>query len=243
MKNKLMQLLRDNASADRKPLNLIRNDAAQEATLYLYDVIDSYWGVTASDVASQLQALEANTTLHLRINSPGGDVFEARAIATLLQEFSGKVVAHIDALAASAATTVALAADEVIMADGAYFMIHNAWSVAIGNKSDMLDMAALLQKMDGTIAADYARQTGKDIDEIAALMDAETWFTAQEALDIGMINSIAVPPDKASNSSRKQFNLSAYQRTPKALTEPPAPADLSAVHANNCRRLRLLTIA
>jgi ATP-dependent protease ClpP protease subunit len=241
-----MQLLRDNAAAERKPLNLVMNEAAQEATLYLYDVIDSYWGITAQDVAAQLSSLDANTTVHLRINSPGGDVFEARAMATLLQEFSGKVVAHVDALAASAATTVALAADEVVMADGAYFMIHNAWSIAIGNKSDMAEMGALLAKMDTTIAADYAKKTGKSADDIAALMDAETWFTAQEALDIGMVDSIANAEQEtgntASNTNGKRFNLSAYDRTPKALTQPPAP-DLAAVHANNCRRLRLLSIA
>lgn len=243
MKNKLMQLLQNNASKERKPLNLVKNEAGTDATLYIYDIIDSYWGVAAKDVASLLAGLDQSAALHVRINSPGGDVFEARAISTLIKEFGGKTVAHVDALAASAATTIALACDEVIMSDGAYFMIHNAWSIAIGNKNDMAEMGSLLLKMDGTIAADYANKSGKSTEEIAVLMDAETWFTAQEALDVGLVDSIAKSAEKASNTSGKHFNLSAYNCAPKALTEPPEEPDFTAVFANNSRRLRLLSTA
>lgn len=241
MKNKFMQFLKNKAGAEKKPLNIVKNEAGTEATLFIYDIIDSYWGVAAKDVASALAGLDSDTTLRVRINSPGGDVFEGRAISTLLKEFSGKTVAHVDALAASAATTVALGCDEVIMADGAYFMIHNAWCVAIGNKKDMQDMYALLDKMDSTIANDYAVKSGKSVDEIKPLMDAETWFTAQEALDLGLIDSIAQAADAPENATTQHFNLSAYQRAPKALTEQPKPEDLSAVFAHNQRRLRLLS--
>ncbi len=242
MKNKLMQLLQNNASKERKPLNLVKNEAGTDATLYVYDIIDSYWGVAAKDVASLIAGLDQSMTLHVRINSPGGDVFEARAISTLIKEFGGKTVGHVDSLAASAATTVALACDEIIMSDGAYFMIHNAWSIAIGNKTDMQEMVALLTKMDGTIAGDYANKSGKSLEEIAQLMDDETWFTAQEALDAGLVDSIAQTADKPSNATGKQFNLTAYNRAPKALTEPPNDPDLSAIFASNSRRLRLLSI-
>ncbi len=241
MKNKLMQLLQNNASKERKPVNFVKNEAGTDATLYVYDVIDSYWGVAAKDVASALAALDPKATLHVRLNSPGGDVFEARAISTLIKEFGGKTVAHVDALAASAATTVALACDEIVMSDGAYFMIHNAWTIAMGNKDDMSEMVALLTKMDGTIANDYANKTGKSTDEIAQLMDDETWFTAQEALDIGLVDSIAASADKTSNATGKHFNLTAYNKAPKALIEPTPEPDLSIIHANNCRRLRLLS--
>lgn len=248
MMNKLMQLLRDNAQAERKPLNLVRAEGdATEATLYVYDVIDSYWGISAQAVAGALQGLDSGTTLHVRINSPGGDVFEARAIKTLLSEYPGKVVTHVDALAASAATTVALAGDEVIIADGAYFMIHNSWTMAIGNKADMLDMAAMLEKIDGTIAADYVSKTGKDLADIVALMDAETWMTAEEALDAGFVDSIsgaANDAPKARNLAGKQWNLAAFDKAPQALTKPTkAEPDMAAIHDNNCRRLRLLEIA
>lgn len=243
MMNKLVQLLRDNAAKERKPLNLVRAEGASEASLYVYDVIDSYWGVSAQAVAQAISGLDQSVTLNVRINSPGGDVFEARAIKSLLDAFPGKVVSYVDGLAASAATTIALAGDEVVMAEGAYFMIHNAWTVAIGNKSDMTEMATLLEKMDGTIAADYAAKTGKSLADVATLMDAETWMTAQEAIDAGFADSIAGAAPKTQN--RAAWNLAAYDKAPKALIEEPPPAapDLAAIHANNRRRLRLLEIA
>lgn len=240
---KLLQLLRDNATADRKPLNLVRNEAGTEATLYIYDVIDQYWGVSAAEVARLIAGLDADTTLHLRINSPGGDVFEARAIAAAIQQHAGETIAHIDGLAASAATTIAAAAGTVEIVEGGFYMVHNAWTVAIGNKHDMAMTADLLDKVDGAIIADYARRTGKSQDEIVAWMDAETWFTAQEAVDQGFADRIAQPASTASNQSPRQFNLAAFDKTPKALMEAadPAPAkvDPTLLRAANERRLSL----
>jgi ATP-dependent protease ClpP protease subunit len=242
----LMQLLRDNAAANPKPLALVRAEGATEASLYIYDVIDAYWGVSAKMVADAVASLKPEDTLRLHINSPGGDVFEARAMAANLRQFSGKVIAQIDSLAASAATTVALAADEIVMDPQGFFMIHNAWSIAIGDKGDMQDMATMLQKVDAGIVADYVAKTGQTPEQVSQWMDAETWFTAQEALDAGFVDSIAEPPAKASNVQSKRFNLKAFARTPSALLEapPPAPAqDQSAILAANQRRLRLLEIA
>lgn len=259
MINPLMQLLRDNAPRDRRPLNLVRNADSPDSTLYLYDVIDSYWGVTAKDVASAVAGANPKGTLHLRINSPGGDVFEARAMATVLREFGGTVVAHVDGLAASAATTVACAASEIIMGQGAFWMIHNAWSIAYGNKQDMRDMAALLDKIDQDIVADYAKCSGASPEQIAAWMDAETWMTAEEAVTNGFAARLATEPDgdeagqdddndgdgTAPTKAAARWNLTAYQRAPKALVDKPKPAatDWAAVHANNARRMRLLQIA
>jgi ATP-dependent Clp protease protease subunit len=256
MKSPLMQLLRDNAqqSRERKPLNLVRNSDTADSSLYLYDVIDGYWGVSAKDVAAAVSQANPAGTLHLRINSPGGDVFEARAMATALREFGGTVVAHVDGLAASAATTVACAASEILMGPGAFWMIHNAWSVAFGNKKDMQDMAALLDKIDGDIVADYARVCGQSPQQVAAWMDAETWMTAEEAVTNGFAR-LAVEPDGDEDGQdddndgdgkkmTARWNLAAYQHAPKALIKPaPTAPDWAAVHANNARRLRLLQIA
>lgn len=239
---KLMNLLRDNAQAERKPLNLVRNDSGSEATLYVYDTIDPWYGVNAQDVARVVAGLDKAVTLNVRINSPGGDVFEARAISSQLKQFGGKVVAYIDGLAASAATTIAMAADEVVISDGSFFMIHNAWAMAIGNKVDMTEMATLLDKIDGAIVNDYTGKTGKSIDEVKAWMDAETWFTAQEAVDIGFADRMA----GSSSAASAKWNLAAYEKAPKALLEQePAKdeKDWSAVHANNERRLRLLQVS
>lgn len=246
---KLLQLLRQNAQAERKPLNLVRAaDAPSDATLYIYDVIDAYWGIGAKEVAQAIAGLAAGVTLHLRINSPGGDVFEAEAIATAIRQHAGKTVAHIDGLAASAATRVASAAQEVEIASGGFYMIHNAWSFALGNKHDMTATAALLDKVDATIIADYARRTGATPEQIAAWMDAETWFTAQEAVDNKFADRLVEPSEsKTGNTTARQFNLAAFDKTPQALlvpatTEPAAP-DYAAQRAHNERRLALLQIA
>lgn len=246
---RLMQMLRDNAGAERKPVSLARAEGSNEATLYVYDVIDAYWGVNATDVAKAVSGLGADTTLHVRINSPGGDVFEARAISAALRNFGGKVVGHIDGLAASAATDIANACDEVEMAPGAFYMIHESWTIAIGNKGAMSDTAGLLSKIDDSIAAEYAKRTGKPVDEINAWMNAETWFTAEEAIENGFADRMA--PEKAKNATAKSWNLAAFEHAPKALTEPetpPAepeitPQQMAAMRAHNERRMRLFEFA
>jgi len=212
----LIQLFLKNQA---KPRNFrsVSNEG-ETPTIYLYDIIGSDWygGVSAQAFASELNALRNEPIVHLRINSPGGDVFEARAIATALQQFSGKVIAYIDGVAASAATWVALAADEVFISDGAFFMIHNSWTLAYGDKSVMIDTAALLDKIDGAIVADYVRATGKSEDEVRAWMNAETWFTAQEAVDNGFADQLTESKSKADNV----WDLSAYKNAPKPEQKP-----------------------
>ena len=122
---KILQLLRDNAGRTPQPFNLVRN-STDEATIYIYDMIDAYWGISAKSVIEALASVADVPTVHLRINSPGGDVFEGRAIVEAIKRFAGKTIAHVDSLAASAATSIAIAADEVEIAQGAFFMIHNA---------------------------------------------------------------------------------------------------------------------
>src|SRR5690554_1610966 len=160
-----------------------------EATIWLYDVIgDEMWGgVSAKTFVKDLAAVTA-PTIHLRINSPGGDVFDARAMVTALRQHPARVIAHIDGLAASAASYIALAADEVEMADGAFLMIHNAWGVVVGNRHDLLDMAETLEKIDATILADYQARTHRSSSDIQEWMDKETWFTAAEALEAGFVD-------------------------------------------------------
>jgi len=241
---KLLQFLRDNAATERKPLNLIRNESGSEATLYVYDVIDAWWGVSASQIAPTIAALDPSTTLHLRINSPGGDVFEGRAIRTAIQQFKGKTIAHIDGLAASAATSIADAADEIEITQGGFYMIHNGWTYAMGDKSELARTVELLAKVDAAIIADYAARTGKTSVEIAAWMDAETWFSADEAVANGFATRLAALPDKTENRAQaKTWNLTAYDKAPKALLEakqPDTAPDFEAQRARNERRLRLL---
>lgn len=247
---KLLQLLRDNARAEGTPA--IRVEAADgdaEAHVYVYDVIDAWWGCSAAALVEALAAC-GDRAVHLHINSPGGDVFEARAMASAIAAYPAKVTSHIDGLAASAATYLALSANEVRITDGGLFMVHNSWTIAWGNKNELRDTADLLDKIDGTIAADYARKTKKTMDQVKAWMDDTTWFTAAEAKDAGFVDAIDTntkreADDKSAQAAAGRWNLSAYPNAPKVQTPAPAAdADLAARIAaqrqRNENRLRLV---
>jgi ATP-dependent Clp protease protease subunit len=242
---KFTQLLIDNASRTKVPVNVARNGT--EASLYIYDVIDAYWGVSAAAVIDAVAQAGDAEVLNVYINSPGGDVFEGRAIMAALSRFEGKTVAHIDSLCASAATSIALACNEVEMSDGAFFMIHNASGWAWGDKNAMRETADLLEKIEGAIVNDYTSKTGKDAEQIVAWMNAETWFSASEALENGFIDRITeAPAAKAKNT----WNLSAFANAPKNLMKPddPAPQAKTAADTNpamtvaNRNRLKLQMI-
>lgn len=218
--NKTMQLYLDNAARAKRPLNLARN--AAEATMYIYDVIDAYWGVSAAGVIDAIAQAGDAEVLHIYINSPGGDVFEGRAIMAAISRFKGKTIAHIDSLCASAATSIALACNEVEMSAGAFFMIHNASSMAWGDKNVMRETADLLEQIEGSIVSDYTTKTGKDAEQVVAWMNDETWFNSDQALAEGFIDRIAASPVKPTASNA--WNLAAYAKAPAALTAAPAPA-------------------
>lgn len=187
----LLNLLSRNAKRGE-----FRADASSN-TIYLYDFIvgsdeeaDFWGGVSPGNFARQLAAMSG--PVHLRINSPGGEVFAARAMAQAIREYPGDVICHVDGLAASAATTVAIAGNRVVMAPDALFMIHNAWTIALGNADDFRDTAGVLDKIDAGIRDAYAAKSGKaDAAAFAGMMAAETWFSAQEAADLGLCDEIA----------------------------------------------------
>jgi len=199
----------------------IKAAANGEAEVLLYDEI-GYWGVQAKPFIQQLQALDVET-IHLRINSPGGDVFEGIAIANAIRGLDATVITHVDALAASIASIIALAGDEVHMADNAFLMIHEAWTLAIGNAKDLRDTADLLDKIGGSISAAYVSKTGKSLDQVNAWMAAETWFDAAEAKDLGFIDVI-----DGQTNAKASFDLSLYANAPAALARcdsVPSPRD------------------
>lgn len=194
----------------------IKNANSDEATIYLYDVIVSddasaewFGGVAPQSFVKALGEITAKK-INLRINSPGGDVFGARAIEQALREHPADIVAHIDGYAASAATIVMMAADHITMNQGAMLMIHDAWSLVMGDSSDMLDMADLLDKIDGTIASTYANRTGLKVEAVRELMDQETWFTAEEAVAAKFADSVSEP--ESSTKDSKQAHVEALRR-------------------------------
>lgn len=219
--NKLMQLLRDNVRA-QAPAKLRADATADGVSIYVNDVIDSDWGASSAALIPAL-ASAGSAPVHLHINSPGGDVFEARAMAAAIVAHPGKVVAHIDGMCASAATYVALACNEVHMTDGGLFMVHNSWTMAMGNASDLIETAALLEKIDGTIRADYVRKTGATLAQVTEWMDATTWFTAEEAKAAGFVDVIDPNTKQDGEKPAARWNLAAYPNAPK-LDAPRADA-------------------
>jgi ATP-dependent Clp protease, protease subunit len=160
--------------------------------LYIYDVIgESFFesGVTDKSVRDELKKFKNTEPLDVRINSPGGSVFHAVAIFTMLSQWKGHVNIQIDGLAASAASYIAMAGDNVTMAEGGMLMIHNPWSMAVGNAEDMRKAADMLDKVGGNLVKAYVARTGKSADDIASLMEAETWLSVDEALEHGFIHA------------------------------------------------------
>ena len=236
--NRIQQLLHDNVQTPRRyACQVATEEGDGSATVWLYDVIgaDAWGGIGADRFVRDIAEIRA-PVIHLRINSPGGDVFDARAMVTALRAHPARVVAHIDGLAASAASYVALAADEVEISEGAFVMVHNAWGVVLGNRHDLLEMALTLEKIDASIAADYQRKSGQDSLTVQRWMDAETWFTAQEALEAGLVDRIAdAHALTVAPTVQQRWNLAAYANAP---VEPSNATE--AGHA--AERLRRLTL-
>lgn len=249
--NQLIQLLRDNASPRAEGVPPIRVDATTdgEAHLYVYDVIDPYWGASATALIAALAAA-GDRAPHLHLNSPGGDVFEGLAMSAAIAAHPHPVTCHIDGLAASAATGLALACASIQMTEGGLFMIHNSWTLAYGNKGDLRATADLLDKVDQGIAATYVRATGCSTEQALAWMQAETWFTSAEALDAKFIDAVAPASQREPGSAQARaakWNLSAYANAPKLAADAPTQAERDATHAqfaamhqHNRNRLRLV---
>jgi len=166
----------------------------ERGELWLYGEISdtTWWGdeVTPQTFTEDLKNLGDIKDLDVFIFSPGGDVFAGFAIYNILNRFEGNITVHVDGLAASIATVIAMAGDKIVIPENASFMIHNAWTFAAGNKNDLREMADQLEMIDGQIVDIYATRTGKDKDEIIALMDAETWMTGAEAVENGFADEL-----------------------------------------------------
>jgi ATP-dependent Clp protease protease subunit len=198
----------------------------------------AYWGLLdARWLRDQVKAASGGDIL-LRINSPGGSVIEAQAMYSELrqaQERGQKVTVQIDALAASAASFLAMVGDQITIAENAMIMIHKAWTIAMGNADDMQQTADVLRKFDGVLVDQYAARTGKDKQQIADWMAAETWMTAQDAIDNGFADSISTL-NKAKPVSASVMP-GRFKNTPKTLEGWPSAQTLAA--RENTRKLAI----
>jgi ATP-dependent Clp protease protease subunit len=201
----------------------------------IYDEIGAH-GVTAKGFLAELGALPDGAPIDLRLNSPGGSVFDAVAIYNALKRHSGDITVWIDGIAASAASYIAMAGDEIIMPENAFLMIHDPSGLVMGTAEDMRSTAKALDKVKGSLIQGYATKSGKSDEDIAALMAAETWLDAKDALDLGFIDRIAEPVKLAAS-----FDVARFRNAPpevvKAASEPdqlaaPEPKD-EGVAADN----------
>lgn len=182
--------------------------AGYEAEIYLYDPIGGWDGISASEFRDELAAVTA-PRIALHINSPGGDVFDAIAIYNMLRTHPAKVTSYVDAIAASAASVIALAGQRIVMAQHSQMMIHDAWGWATGNSAAMHRAGDFLARQSDIIAGIYAGR-GKTAAHWRALMEAETWFTAEEAVAAGLADEVS-----EQEAVENRFDLSAFRNAPK----------------------------
>lgn len=188
------------------------------AELFIYDDIGPDWlgMVSAKSIMAELDKTAGPVTV--RINSPGGDVNEAMAIYNALSR-RADVTVEIDGIAASAASYIAMAGKTIRIAENAMIMIHNPWTFAMGDANELRKTAGVLDKYGQGIVDVYAARSGKPAKDVAAKMDAETWFSAQEAIDYGLANEIGQPLKVAASIAPGRF-----KNCPQQAINPAAPA-------------------
>jgi len=186
------------------------------AEVLIYDEIGAY-GVSAKGFLAELGALPDGVPIDLRLNSPGGSVFDAVAIYNALQRHDGTITVWIDGVAASAASYVAMAGDEIVMPENAFLMIHDPSGLVMGTAADMREMADTMDKIAGAMVRGYAARSGRTEEEIAALMAAETWFDAEAALEAGLATRMIEPVRIAAG-----FDIARFRNAPPALAEATA---------------------
>ena len=200
------------------PCYRIKGATEAEAHVYLYDEI-SFWGVSAEEFVTDLQSVQSET-IHLHLNTPGGLVFDGMAVYNALLSHPARVVTHIEGIAASMGSVIALAGNEVRIAKTAFVMIHDPWSIVIGSAEDLLKEAEVLEKIGGTMVGVYSAKTQKSRDQVREIMTAETWWDADEALASGFADSVFNDPDEEREEARAalaRFDLSVFSKTPQSL--------------------------
>jgi ATP-dependent Clp endopeptidase proteolytic subunit ClpP len=189
-----------------------KTDKPKAADVSIYDEI-GMWGVSASAFMRDLKSLGELDEINLSIHSPGGDVLDGWAIYNALKNNKAKVTARVEGLAASMASVILMAADQIEIPENAYVMIHNPWGVAIGDAEELRDTAELLDKLGNGLVNAYASRTGNDEDEIREMMSAETWMDGKEAVERGfadtLLNGVAL--------SARAFDTRKFRMTPNAI--------------------------
>jgi len=213
MRARAYDLLSNPQNKNNKSWYSIKNATSDVAEIYLYDEI-GYWGVTAKDFVNALNDVTAGT-IQLRVNSPGGDVFDGIAIYNAIKRHPSKCEVTVDAIAASAASFICMAGDTVAMTRNSELMIHDAWGLCVGNAADMRDTADLLDRFSNNIADIYMQKAGGTVESWRDTMRTEAWYSAQEAVDAGLADKVEGDSEEASNKwDLSVFNYAGRDKAP-----------------------------
>ena len=195
------------------------------AEILLYEEIDSYWGIGAKKFAEDLRDAGDIGTISLRINSPGGDVFEGLAIYNTLVRHPAEVTVDIDGMALSIASVIALSGDVVRMAENAMFMIHDPWAVIAGSADEFREQAELMDKIKESLVDTYVSRTDLSPGRVSVMMSDETWMSASEALNEGFVHEETTSMRIAACSDHKFKAVPSWARhrmSPEEVVEPPS---------------------
>ena len=212
-------------SKRNKPWFTLKNQTGQPPELMIYDEIGDWQGLSAKELVSDLKAISAED-ITVRINSPGGSVFDGIAIYNALRYHPANIHVRIEGLAASIASVIAMAGDTITMAENSLMMIHNPLGWAGGEAKDMRRTADMLDKATEAIALAYSGKSGTPVDDITPLMSKETWMTAKEAQDQGFVDVVDKPVQLAAS-----LDLSIFQQVPENLkpASTPTPPPVASV--------------
>ncbi len=172
----------------------IRNTASDTAEIIIYAGIGTdYWGdgsmISAKTFSDELKKIpDTVKNISVRINSPGGDVFDGIAIYNRLKQHKANITVHIDGLAASIASVIALAGNEIFIGEGALYMVHLPWTWAVGDRTALENTISRLMDVEEQLIGIYSKKSGMDRNEIRALLEAETWMDAEQAIDLGFVD-------------------------------------------------------
>lgn len=204
--------------------------------IFIYDEIGPEWYgmVDAKSIIRQLDAFRGQPVT-VRINSPGGSVTEGQAIYNALKRHDGDVTIAVDAIAASSASVIAMAGKRIEMAASSLMMIHNAWTITIGDKAEHEKVIGILDKFGGAIRDRYAERTGISGDEIQAMLDAETWMTADEAVAKKFADAVTGKSDVAACAIKE----GRYLKTPVAVIAGELPREQARKRREQDAALRL----
>lgn len=189
--------------------NAANSGEKTRAKVHIFDAIGGWFGVRAKDLVKEINDLDVDE-IEVRLNSPGGSVWDGTAIMNALRHHRARVEVYVDGIAASIASVIAMAGDEVIMSLGSQMMIHRGSTITWGNASDLRKDAAVLDKIDANIAGIYAARAGGDPADWLALMVAETWYNADEAVDAGLADRTDEPQDNDDADAAAAFDLSIF---------------------------------